>query len=192
MSDLKFAFRQLLRAPGFTAVAVLTLGLGIGACVAIFSVVNSVLLRPLPLPQPEQLVVIQETFPPTMPETSVASGRYMMWRYQATSFASIGALSGMSYNLTGNGEPVHLYASWVTASLLSTLGVRPVLGRNFRPEEEAMYAQETTAMISHGLWQRRFGGRREVLDETVQLNGRPHTIVGVLPPGDSALPDRVE
>jgi putative ABC transport system permease protein len=192
VSDLRFALRQLLKAPGFTAVAVLTLGLGIGACAAIFSVVNSVLLRPLPLPEPQRLVVVRETFPPTMPETSVASGRYLMWRHQAVSFESLGALTGMSFNLTGAGNPVHLYAARVTSSLLSSLGIKPALGRNFLPEEDVFSGQETVAMLSHGLWQRRFEGRPEVVGQTVQLNGRVHTIVGVLPPGDSVLPDRVE
>jgi putative ABC transport system permease protein len=191
MNDLRYALRLLWKTPGFTAVAVITLGLGIGACAAIFSVVNSVLLRPLPLPDPGRLVLIQETFPPTVSETTVASGRYLIWREQATSFASLGALSGMSYNLTGAGQPEHLYAARITASLLSTLGVQPALGRNFLPEEDALYGQETVAMLSHGLWQRRFGARREVIGQVVQLNGRPHAVVGVMPL-DSALPDRVE
>jgi putative ABC transport system permease protein len=131
MNDLRFAVRQLLKALGFTAVAVTTLALGIGACAAIFSVVNSVLLQPLPFPEPDWLMVIKETFPPTLPESTVASGRYLAWRDEATTLESVGALSGMSYNLTGAGQPEHLYAARVTPSLLTLLAVRPALGRCF-------------------------------------------------------------
>jgi putative ABC transport system permease protein len=123
MNDLRFGLRQLAKSPGFTAVAVLTLGLGIGACAAIFSVVNGVLLRPLPLPDPDRLVLIRETFPPTLPDATVAYGKYAIFRDQATSFENMGVLDGMSFNLTGSGEPVHLYAARIGSSLLSTLGV---------------------------------------------------------------------
>jgi putative ABC transport system permease protein len=190
MNDARFALRQLSRAPGFTAIAVATLGLGIGACVAIFSVVNGVLLSPLPFPQPDRLVVLRETFPPTVPDSSVAYAKYMDWRDQATSFESMGALDGMSYNLGGT-EPVHLRAARVTASLLATLGVTPARGRNILPEDEVPDDGDSAAMVSHGLWQRRFASRPDIVGERVQLNGRPYTVVGVLP-RDSGLPERIE
>jgi putative ABC transport system permease protein len=190
MHDVRFALRQLARAPGFTAVAVLTLGLGIGACVAIFSVVNGVLLSPLPYPQPDRLVALRETFPPTVPDSSVAYAKYMDWRDQAGSFQSIGALDGMSYNL-GGAEPVHLRAARITASLLAALGVAPALGRSFLPEDEVPDDRDSACLLSHGLWQRRFGGRPDVIGRRVQLNGRPYTVVGVLP-RDAGLPERLE
>jgi putative ABC transport system permease protein len=191
MNGLRFALRSLTRSAGFTAVAMLTLALGIGACVAIFSVVNGVLLQPLPFPEPERLVVIQETQLPNVPETSVATGKYLEWSKQATSFESMGALAGMSYNLTGTGDPVHLYAARITSSLLSTLRLNPVLGRNFMAAEDLPRGQESVAILSHGLWQRRFAGRADVLSQTITLNGHPFTIVGVMP-ADSSLPDRVQ
>src|SRR4051794_13209766 len=135
MNDVRFAFRQLKKSPGFTAVAVLTLGLGIGACAAIFSVVDGVLLHPLPFPEPERVVAIREALLP-MHETAVPSGMYLAWRGQTTGIESMGALTGSSYNLTGGGEPVHLYAARITAGVLETLRLRPALGRNFLPEEE--------------------------------------------------------
>jgi putative ABC transport system permease protein len=190
MNDLRFALRQLTKAPGFTAVTVLTLAVGIGACVAIFSVVNAVLLSPLPFPQPDRLVALRETFPPTVPDSSVAYAKYMDWRDQAQSFHGIGALDGMSYNL-GGAEPVHLHAARITASLLAALGVAPVHGRNFLADDEMPDDRDSVCLLSYGLWQRRFGGRPDVVGERVQLNGRPYTVVGVLP-RDSGLPPRVE
>ena len=191
MNDLRFAWRQLVKAPGFTAVAVLTVALGIGACTAIYSVVGGVLLRPLPFSDPDRIVTIHETFLPTLPESSVADGQFLLWNSEATSFESLGALGGASYNLTGQGPPLHLYAARVTASLLSTLRTNPALGRNFTPEEDAPYGTENVAMLSYGLWQRQFGGRADVLGKTIQLNGRPFSVVGVMPK-DSGLPERVE
>jgi putative ABC transport system permease protein len=190
MNDIRFALRQLAKAPGFTAVTLLTLALGIGACAAIFSVVDSVLLRPLPFPEADRIVTLGEMLP-GMPDTAVASGKYLAWQKQAGSFETMGALSGMSYNLTGDGEPVHLYAARMTASVLSTLRLSPALGRNFLPEEELPYGRENVAILSHALWRQRFGGHPNVLNQTIQLNGRPFTVVGVMP-RESALPDRVE
>jgi putative ABC transport system permease protein len=190
LNDVRFAFRLLTRSPGFTTVAVLTLALGIGACAAIFSVVNGVLLHPLPVPEPERVVTIREALP-GMPETAVAGGKFLAWQKSADSIESIGALAGMSYNLTGAGGPVHLYAARITAGVLSTLRLNPALGRNFLPEEEVPDGRENVAILSHGVWQRQFGGRPDILNRTIQLNGRPFTVVGVLP-RESALPDRVE
>jgi putative ABC transport system permease protein len=192
MNDVRFALRQLRKTPGFTAVAVLTIGIAIGACAAIFSVVNGVLLRPLPLPDPERLVTIKETFPPTLPESTVAPGKYLAWRDEASSFAGLGALGGMSYNLTSAGDPVHLYAARVTASLFPVLGVSPALGRNFLPEEAASLSEPDVCMISYRLWQRKFGARPEVLNQKIQLNGHSFTIVGIMPQGESVLPARIE
>src|SRR3954468_18763295 len=157
MNDARFALRQLGKAPGFTAVAVVTLGLGMGACAAIFSVVDQVLLRPLPLPEPERGVAIKETLPPRIPEFVVTPGKYGAWRDQASTLASIGAWTSASYILTGQGEPERLNALRMTASLLETLRLEPVLGRRFRAEDEKTAESEDVAILGHGLWQRRFG-----------------------------------
>jgi putative ABC transport system permease protein len=191
VGDLRYGGRVLRRSLGFTAVGVLTLGLGIGACTAIFSVVNGVLLRPLPIPEPERIVVIRESFLPTLPDASVASGKYLDWQRQAASFESLGALSATSYNLTGAGDPLHLHAARMTASMLSTLRLSPLLGRNFAAEEQRPQDQENVAILSHGLWQRRFAGDAAVLGRRIQLNGRPFTVVGVMPP-ETGLPEWVE
>jgi putative ABC transport system permease protein len=190
MRQLLHAFRQLARAPGLTTVAVLTLGLGIGACAAIFTVVNGVLLRPLPFAAAERIVVVNESSP-GQSSTTVATGKFVEWKAQAESFEDMGALAGQSYNLTGVGEPAHLVGGRITASLLTTLGLAPALGRNFLREEEVPYGQENVAILGHGLWQARFGGRADVLRTTIQLNGRPFTVVGVMPL-ETGLPDRVQ
>lgn len=129
MNDLKFAVRQLVKNPGFTALAVLTLALGIGACTAIFSVVNSVLLRPLAYPESDRLIVINETHLPQFPGLGAAPGNYFEWREQAASFEQLAAVRDETYNLTGTGEPVRLTAERITPNYLATLRVRPALGR---------------------------------------------------------------
>ncbi|HWA87462.1 MAG TPA: ABC transporter permease [Opitutus sp.] len=179
MRDLRYAVRQLAKAPGFTAVAVLTLALGIGACTAIFSVVNSVLLRPLPYPESDRLVVVIETKLPEIPQFSVAPGNYFDWRERTTSFEQLAAVREFSYSLTGAGEPVRLEARRVTPNYFATLRIRPAIGRDFTAEEAA--AKSNVAILSHGFWQRQFGGRREVIGETVRLDGQAFTIIGVLP-----------
>jgi len=180
MQDLRFALRQLGKAPGFTAVALLTLALGIGACTAIFTVVNSVLLRPLAYPEPDRLVVIRETNLPEFPEFSVAPGQYFDWQKQATSFESLAATNSGAYNLTGRGEPLRVVAQHLTANYFPTLGVHPAMGRNFLSDEDAP-GKAAVAILSHGFWLRQFGGSPEVLHETIQLNGQPYTIIGVMP-----------
>jgi putative ABC transport system permease protein len=182
MRDLRLAVRQLARTPGFSAVAVVTLALGIGACAAIFSVVDGVLLRPLPYPRSERLVVVQETLLPRFAEFAVAPSHYLAWREQATSFESLAALHDGGYNVTTAGGPVHVAAKRVTASLFTTLQVAPALGRAFSPEED-LPGNASVAVVSHDFWMRYLGGRPEVLGETVTLDGRPFAVVGVMPPG---------
>jgi predicted permease len=191
MTDLRYAVRQLLRAPGFTALVVVTLGLGIGACTAIFSVVNGVLLRPLPVPQVDRVVVVRERAQSGSQDTAVSYGAYSDWVREATSFDSLGAYQAVSYTLTGQGEPIRPRAALVTRSVLTTLGIAPVLGRGFLNEEERPSRETNVAMIGHGFWQRRFGGRTDALGARIELNGRPFTVVGVLP-ARSALPSEVE
>jgi putative ABC transport system permease protein len=178
--DLRYALRQLLRAPGFTAVALLTIALGIGACTAIFSVVNTVLLRPLPYPESDRLVVVRETNPPQFPEFSVAPGQYFGWLAQSSSWESLASSRSGTYNLTGRGEPQRVIAERVTANHFATLRVRPALGRDFRAEEDVP-GQENVALLSHGFWQRQLGGRPDVLQQTITLDGQPFTVIGVMP-----------
>jgi putative ABC transport system permease protein len=191
MNDLRFALRQLLKAPGFTAVAVLTLGLGIGACTAIFSVVDGVLLRPPPLPEPARVVTFRELSPGRSQELLATMGRAQEWLRETTSFQSVGALMRVGYNLTGAGAPVHLWSARITASALSILGVKPLRGRGFSASDELEPDQANVALLGHRLWQQRFGGRADVVGERIQLNGRAFTVVGVLP-RVSALPGDIE
>ncbi len=180
MNDLRFAFRQLGKSPGFTVVALLTLAIGIGACTAIFSIVNKVLLQPLPYPHAEQLVHINESDPPDLPRFSVSPGNYFTWRSQSTSFSQMAALDGKSVNMTGEGEPLVVQASLATANYLATLGVRPLLGRDFYPDEENA-GKNAVALLSYGFWQRQFGGRTDVVGRVLRIDGDPVTVVGVMP-----------
>ena len=185
MGDLRRALRQLVRAPGFTAVAVSTLALGIGACAAIFSVVDGVLLRPLPFPGADRLVAIQETLLPRFPEFAVAPAHYLEWQKQAASFEGLAALHDASYNVTGvgaDGAAIHVPAKRVTASLLATLRVQPALGRAFTADEDVP-GSEQVVMVSDGFWRRHLGGDRGVLGRTLALDGRPFVVVGVMPAG---------
>jgi putative ABC transport system permease protein len=182
MNDLSNAMRQMVKAPGFTAVALFTLTLGIGACAAIFSVVDGVLLRPLPYPEPERLVALQEINLPQFPGSFVRPGAYLEWRKQATSFEHLAAVRSRSYNLTGAGDPIRVSAARVTANTFSTFRIRPVLGRDFVAQEDVA-GKGNVVIVSHGLWARQLGGRAEALHGTIQLDGQPFTIIGVMPRG---------
>ncbi len=181
MNDLRYAFRQLIASPGFTAVAILTLALGIGACTAIFSVVNGVLLRPLDYPQPDQIVVVRETNLPQFPEFSVAPPNFLDWQKQTKSYSAIAAYKGDQVNLTGEGEPQKLVGLKTTAEYFKVFGVQPVLGRTYLPEEDAV-GKNHVAVLSNPFWQRVFGGEKNVIGRTVQLNNETYTIIGVAPP----------
>jgi len=180
MHDIRFALRQLIKSPGFTVVAVLTLALGIGACTAIFSVVNGVLLRPLAYAEPERLVLLRENQLPQYPEFSVAPPNFLDWQKQAKSFTALAAYRNQAFNLTGDGEPKRLSGQRVSTTYFSVYGVSPKLGRDFRPEEDSP-ALGKVVVLSHGLWQRQFGGEPETVGRSVQFNGEPYTIIGVMP-----------
>jgi putative ABC transport system permease protein len=182
INDLRYAFRQLIKSPGFTAVTILTLALGIGACTAIFSVVNAVLLRPLDYPDPARLVVIRETQLPDFPEFSVSPPNYLDWEKQTKSFENLAAYSGSRINLTGDGEPQQLIGVKATAHYFDVYGVKPALGRTFLPEEDAP-GKSHVVVLSYPFWQRVFGGADDVLGRPVQLNGEPYTVIGVAPLG---------
>ena len=182
MTDLRYALRQLIKSPGFAAVTILTLALGIGACTAIFSVVNAVLLRPLDYPDPARLVVIRETQLPDFPEFSVSPPNYLDWEKQTKSFENLAAYSGSRINLTGDGEPQQLIGVKATAHYFDVYGIKPALGRMFLPEEDAP-GKNHVVVLSNPFWHRVFGGVADVVGRPIQLNGEPYTVVGVAPLG---------
>jgi len=182
LNDLRYALRQLLKAPSFTAIAILTLALGIGACTAIFSVVNTVLLRPLDYPEPGRIVIVRETQLPQFPEFSVSPPNYLDWEKQTKSYEYLAAYTGAGLNLTGEGEPQRLLGVKATAHYFDAYGVKPVLGRMLLPEEDAP-GKNHVVVLSYPFWQRVFGGTRDVVGRAVQLNGEPYTVVGVAPIG---------
>lgn len=181
MNDLRFALRQLLKNPGFTAVAVITLALGSGANTAIFSVVNAVLLRPLAYPDSGQLVSLCERGP-DWSGGSIAYPNFVDWKNQQSVFENFGVYNGGNFTLTGVGEPVRLEGATVSAEVFAALRTQPEIGRVFREDEDKPGAP-AVAVISHALWQNRFGARARILNETISLDGKPYTILGVMPAG---------
>lgn len=175
--DARHGLRTLARTPGFSAAAVLALALGIGATTVIFSVVDAVLLRPLPYDRPERLAVVLHRG--TNP---VAPANFFDWRREASSFERMGAAEAWSPNVAGGDQPEKVDAVRVTADVLPLLGVRPLLGRVFLPDEEQP-GREHVVVLGYRLWQRRYAGDESVLGRTVTLDGTPYTITGIMPPG---------
>ena len=188
MNDLKFAFRQLLKHPGFTTVAVLTLALGIGATTAIFCVVDGVLLKPLHYDQPGQLAQVWEA-PSPGKRNSVSPGVFLDWKRQSVTFDSIAAYNNADMNLTGNGEPERLNGLRMSANGLNLLRARTLLGRTFAPDEDQP-GQDKVVVLTHRLWQRRFSGETNAIGRTIRLNEETYTIIGVLPPDFLPFADR--
>src|SRR5262245_31483173 len=178
--DIRFAVRSLRKNPSFTAIAVVTLALGIGANTAIFSVVNAVLLRPLPYPNADRLVAITETSLNTA-EIDVAYPDYLDWQAKQSVFEGMAARMATGGVITGGNEPERVIGRLVTPSFFSTLGVQPMLGRSFT-EAENDHAAPPVMVISYGLWQRQFGGSNEVIGKSITYNGEPWTVLGVMPP----------
>jgi putative ABC transport system permease protein len=177
--DMRYAVRMLLKSPGFTLVTILALALGIGANTAIFSVVNAVLLRPLPYPTAERLAILSE-WSQQVPNMSVSYPNFLDWREQNQVFEQIAAFRGAGYILTGAGEPERISAQEVSASFFPVLGASPAMGRNFAPAEDQPGGNRT-AIISYGLWQRRFGANPEIIGQNLMLNNESYTVIGVLP-----------
>jgi len=178
--ELKQALRSLARAPGFVAVVVLILGLGIGANTAIFSVVRSVLLRPLPFREPGRLVRIFESFREGGDEAQLALAplTWQRWRASNTVFEDIGAATGTSLTLGGSGEEAqYVPAARVSHNFFSVLGVNPLLGRVFTPEETNAPGKSPLAVLSYSLWQSRFGADPDILGRTVRLNSAPYVVI---------------
>jgi predicted permease len=177
--DIRFGLRMLLKSPGFTVVAVLTLALGIGANTALFSVVNGVLLNPLPYLHPEELVTVHAS-KPNFSEGSISYPNFRDWQRDNKTLAALAVSRGTGYSLTGMGDAEEQRAELVSSDFFSLLGVKPILGRLFAPGEDEI-GREPLVIISEGFWQRKFGSRPDVLGRVLTLDGRNYTIVGVLP-----------
>ena len=181
--DVKFAFRQLRKSPGFTITAVLMLAFGIGATTAIFSIVEGVLLRPLPFPNPDRLVVLADRIHGAdfggNGEAGVTVPDIRAYSRDTNSFAALGGYGFAGYELSGAGEPAQVTASRLTAGVFSALGVAPQLGRVFTAEE-AEHSQQV-AVISHATWQDRFHGDKRILGTKILLDRKPYLIIGVMP-----------
>lgn len=181
MQDLRYGLRMLGRSPGFAAVAILTLALGIGANTALFSVVNGVLFNPLPYPHSEQLVWLAES-KPHFATGSISFSNFRDWRKNNQTFSAMAVYRSYSYNLTGLGEPEQLRSMFVSSDFFSVLGVNPIAGRLFVPGEDEVGAAPN-AMISASFWQRKFGGSPDAVGKTLTLDGKNFTIIGILPAG---------
>ncbi len=178
--DLRYGARMFLKAPGFSAVAILTLALGIGANSAIFSFVDATLLKPLPYANPERIVQIWEK-PPSGGNNVVSALNFLDWQSQTTAFETMVASSGGSMTLTGQGEPTMLRAGRVSAGYFDVFGVKPYMGRTFARDEDQP-GKEHVVVLSHRLWTSQFGGDPGIVGKAITLNGEPYTVVGVMPP----------
>ncbi len=179
MQDLRYGIRMLAKNPGFTVVAIITLALGIGANTALFSVVNGVLLNPLPYWQPDRLMALYSRTP-EFPNSTTSYPNFLDWVRDNRSFSALAAYREDDFNLTGMGAPERVPAEMISASLFPLLGVKPVIGRIFSPEEDQVGAAPVV-LISGGLWNRKFGSSPEALGKSLTLNGAAYTIVGVIP-----------
>jgi putative ABC transport system permease protein len=177
--DIRYGLRLIAKSPGFAAIAILTLALGIGANTAVFSVVNGVLLDPLPYAQPDRLVAVYSKNK-AFDHSSISYPNFLDWVRDQRTFTSLAAYRGDEYNLTGMGQPQHVRAEMVSASFFPLLGIKPVAGRVFRPEEDQVGAQPV-AIISGGFWKREFGSSTDAVGKTLDLNGVGYAVVGVMP-----------
>ena len=188
LATLRYAIRQLLKSPGFTLVAVLGLAIGIGANVALFSVVNSIFLRPLPYPEPDRLIRLSSTHAANnLIRVGFSYPRFLEVQQRQQVFTDLALSTGNAFTLTGRGDPEQLIGLHASATLLPALQLQPVLGRNFSPDEDRP-GGEHVALISHTMWQQRFNRDPSVLGQTLTLDGAPYTIIGVLPASASAFP----
>jgi len=181
LSDLRYTVRMLRKSPLFTFAVVLTVALGIGANTAIFSVVNAVMLRPLPYEQPSRLVWIAEKNDKlNLPTFTTSVLNYLSWQERSSVFERMGAFGFASFTLVGSGEPEQFTGGTLTPSLFSLLGIKPVLGRSFA-EGEDRPGSAKVVMISEALWKRRFGGEPSIVGRHLTLNGADYMVVGIAP-----------
>ena len=181
LHDVRYALRMLRKSPAFTLVALAVLTVGIGANVAVFSVVNTVLLRPLPYRDPGRLIMIWESLPGIgFGQVGTATGEYLDYRDRNRVFSGIAGYKNDTVNLTGSGQPERIHITQASANLFSVLGVQPMLGRTYAAEEDRPGAAKV-AVLSYGLWKRRYGSDRDILGRTIDLDGQPYTVIGVMP-----------
>ena len=181
LQDLRYGLRMLAKSPGFTAIAVLTLALGIGTNTALFSVVNGVLLNPLAYPQSGQLVALYGKTP-GFDQASINYPNFLDWQRDTQTFSSMAIYRNQDYNFTGTGEAERLSGYMISADFFSTLGIRPILGRTFRAGDDVVGAAPVV-ILGGGFWKRKFGSSLEIIGRPIVLNGASYTIVGVIPAG---------
>src|SRR6185503_14528458 len=186
LRDIRYGVRSLLKRPGFTAIALVALALGIGANTAIFSLVNAVLLRPLPFAEPDRLVWVWGNIKSGGNRASVSPSDFLDYRQQNNTFEEFAASMPLRFNYTGGDEPERLEASGVTGNYFQALGVKPAFGRTFLVENEKP-GNDQVAMLSYSLWQKRFAGDPEIINKTITLNGKSFAVLGVMPP-DFSMP----
>src|SRR5215217_7279574 len=179
--DIRYGVRMLAKHKAFTSIAVITLALGIGANTAIFSVVNELLLRPLPYRDADRVVTVWEVTPEGRHQNTTSRANFRAWKNQSTSYEYISAFTDQRFNLTGNGEPEELSVQFATLEFFKALGVDPILGRTFVTEDRED-GRSPVAVLSYGLWQRRFGGQSSVVGQPIELGGFKFTVIGVMPP----------
>jgi predicted permease len=193
LQDLRYGVRMLLKHPGFALIAILTLALGIGANTAMFTVVNALLLRPLPYPEADRLAVVATTVRRERVEVrSTSYPDFVDWRDQNTVFEQIAARNGTTFSLLGTGEPERVSGELVSASYFSLLGVQAAQGRTFLPEEDRTPDTHRVAVVGHGLWQRRYGANPKLVGQTIQLSDGNYTVVGIMPEGFRGISDQAE
>src|SRR5262245_865466 len=181
LNDIRYAIRNLIKRPAFTLIAVVTLGIGIGANTAIFSSIYSLLLKPLAFPELDRVVTIWDKNPSRgVRHNEVTMANYLDWRAQTQSFEQLALYRWLSANLTGGDKPERVQGFLVTANFIDVTGVRPILGRNFT-EEENQPGKSKVAIISYSLWQRRFAGDPNILNKTIAINNFPCSVLGVMP-----------
>ena len=181
LQDLRYGVRMLFKHPGVSMIAVITLALGIGANTAIFSVVNAVLLNPLPYKNPERLVSLWENVP-GHGRWRASPANFFDWKKQNTVFEDVAAFGQASMTLTGSGEPEQLVGTRVSSGYFAVVGVEPFIGRSFAPEEHDQ-GKGQVVILGHAFWQRRFGGDKSILNQNITLDGSTYTVIGVMPPG---------
>jgi predicted permease len=179
LQDVRYGIRMLLRSPGFAAIAILTVGLGIGANTALFSVVNGVLLNPLPYPNASQLVALYGKYPGD-DQAPIAYLNFLDWQRDNQSFSSIALYHNEDYNFTGAGEAERVSGYMISADFFETLGVKPIVGRHFRADDDQVGAAPVV-ILGGGFWRRRFGASPDIVGKSINLNGTSHTIIGVIP-----------
>ena len=189
LSDLRFAFRQILRAPGYATTVILILALGIGANTAIFSLLHSVLLKPVSYPEPERLMVLRQRHQETR-DVSIAWPTYLDWRKDNRSFSALGLSQRDTYTLTGRDDAEQIMGAAVSAEYFQAIALRPELGRYFTTDEDRVGAPRVV-VIRHALWQRKFGGTPGALGQSLTLNGKSYTVIGVMP-SDMVTPRNAE